>query len=62
MAPAEEAMRILRGWRDMPRELLLLAFEQGNFAGVEDMRRNKRLFDRVAPIGVNDILMAVQYK
>lgn len=55
-------MRILRGWRDMPQELLLLAFEQGHFAGVEEMKRNRRLFDRVAPLGVNDIMMAVQYR
>ncbi len=25
------------------------------------MRRSERLFDRVAPMGVNDIMMAVQY-
>ena len=37
-------------------------FEKGNFAGVEEMSRNERLFNRVAPMGVNDILMAVQYK
>lgn len=25
------------------------------------MKRNERLFNRVAPLGVNDIMMAVQY-
>ena len=37
-------------------------FEKGNFAGIEEMKKNERLFNRVAPIGVNDILMAVQYR
>lgn len=37
-------------------------FEKGNFAGIEEMKKNKRLFQRIAPMGVNDILMAVQYK
>jgi hypothetical protein len=37
-------------------------FERGHFAGVEEMRTNERLFDRVAPMGVNDIAMACQYK
>ena len=36
-------------------------FEKGNFAGLEDMKRSERLFNRVAPMGVNDIMMAVQY-
>lgn len=26
------------------------------------MKKNDRLFNRVAPMGINDILMAVQYK
>ena len=26
------------------------------------MRRSDRLFERVAPMGVNDIMMAVQYR
>ena len=26
------------------------------------MKKNERLFNRIAPIGVNDILMAVQYR
>lgn len=46
----------------MPREKLLLAFEAGHFAGVEDMKKSERLFNRVAPMGVNDIMMAVQYR
>ena len=37
-------------------------FEKGNFAGLEEMKRNERLFARVAPMGVNDIMMAVQYR
>jgi hypothetical protein len=60
--PLDEVMRILRGWKDLPREKLLLAFEAGHFAGVEEMKQNPRLFDRVAPMGVNDIMMAVQYR
>lgn len=31
-------------------------------AGVEEMRRSDRLFERVAPMGVNDIMMAVTYR
>ena len=37
-------------------------FEKGNFAGLAEMKRNPRLFDRVAPMGVNDIIMAVSYQ
>ena len=37
-------------------------FEKGHFAGLEDMKRNERLFNKVAPMGVNDIMMAVQYR
>ena len=37
-------------------------FERGHFAGVEEMRTNERLFERVAPMGVNDIAMACQYE
>ena len=37
-------------------------FERGHFAGVEVMRTNERLFNRVAPMGVNDIAMACMYK
>ena len=59
--PLDEVMKILRGWKDMPREKLLIAFEAGHFAGVDEMKKNERLFNRVAPMGVNDIMMAVQY-
>ena len=37
-------------------------FEKGNFAGLEEMKINDRLFNKIAPIGVNDIMMAVQYQ
>lgn len=60
--PVEEVMRVLRSWRDQPKHVVLRAFEAGNFAGVEEMQRNDRLFERVAPMGVNDIMMAVQYR
>lgn len=60
--PLDEVLRILRDWKDMPREKLLLAFEAGHFAGVEEMKKSERLFQRVAPMGVNDIMMAVQYR
>lgn len=60
--PLDEVMRILRDWKDLPREKLLLAFEAGHFAGVEEMKKSERLFNRVAPMGVNDIMMAVQYR
>ena len=58
----DEVLATLRGWRDLDRDTLLKAFEAGNFAGVEEMRRNDRLLARVAPMGVNDIMMAVQYR
>lgn len=60
--PVEEAMQVLQSWKDVSKEDLLLAFEGGNFAGIEEMKRNDRLFERVAPMAVNDIMMAVQYK
>ncbi len=60
--PLDEVLKILRGWKEMPREKLLLAFEAGHFAGVDEMKRSERLFNRVAPMGVNDIMMAVQYR
>jgi surfactin synthase thioesterase subunit len=37
-------------------------FEKGNFAGLEEMKKSERLFNKVAPMGVNDIMMAVQYR
>ena len=39
----------------------LQVFEKGNFAGLDEMKRNPRLFERVAPMGVTDIIMAVSY-
>ncbi|KAL4854039.1 hypothetical protein ACK3TF_005090 [Chlorella vulgaris] len=36
-------MRILRDWKDLPKENLLKAFEAGHFAGVEEIKRNGRL-------------------
>ena len=42
--------------------ILVQVFEKGNFAGLEEMKHNPRLFDRVAPMGVNDIIMAVSYQ
>ena len=46
------------------REGLLISqvFEKGNFAGLNEMKSNDRLFQKIAPIGVNDIMMAVQYQ
>lgn len=55
-------MAVLRSWREQPRAVVLRAFEEGHFAGVEEMRRNDRLFERVAPMGISDIMMAVQYR
>jgi hypothetical protein len=60
--PVDEVMRILRGWKELPKEQLLRAFEAGHFAGIEEMKQNDRLFQRVAPMAVNDIMMAVQYR
>jgi surfactin synthase thioesterase subunit len=37
-------------------------FEKGNFAGLDELKKNDRLFKKVAPMGVNDIMMAVQYQ
>ena len=55
-------MAFLATWDKVPKEQLLSVFERGHFAGVEEMRRNERLFNRVAPMGVTDIAMACQYK
>ncbi len=60
--PLEEVMAFLATWDKVPTEQLLAVFERGHFAGVEEMKRNERLFNRVAPMGVNDIAMACQYK
>ena len=37
-------------------------FEKGNFAGLEAMKANPRMFARVAPMGVADIVTAVRYQ
>ena len=37
-------------------------FEKGNFAGVEEVKRSDKLYQKVAPMGVNDIMMAIQYR
>ncbi len=55
-------MAFLSTWDKVPKAQLLEVFERGHFAGVEEMRTNERLFNRVAPMGVNDIAMACQYK
>lgn len=55
------ATAALRGWRSLPKATVLSVFKAGNFAGVDEMERNPRLFDRVAPVGVADILLAVGY-
>jgi len=60
--PVQDVLRILHGWRDLPKGKLLQAFEGGHFAGIEEMKRSDRVFERVAPMGVNDIMMAVQYR
>ena len=60
--PLEEVMAFLATWDKVPKAQLLEVFERGHFAGVEEMRTNERLFNRVAPMGVNDIAMACQYK
>lgn len=60
--PVEEVLGVLAGWRALGKDQLLRAFEAGNFAGVEEMRANDRLFWRVAPLGVADISMAVRYR
>lgn len=36
-------------------------FEKGHFAALDQLKANDRLFQKVAPMGVNDIMMAVQY-
>ena len=55
-------MAFLATWDQVPKEQLLSVFERGHFAGVEEMKRNERHFNRVAPMGVNDIAMACQYR
>jgi hypothetical protein len=58
----DEVMNLLENWRSLPKAKVLLAFEAGHFAGVEEMKASDQLYKRVAPLAVNDIKMAVQYK
>ena len=48
--------------QETPKEELLAQFEKAHFAGVEEMRTNDRLFQRVAPLAINDLVMAYLYK
>ena len=58
----DQMVQFMSRWRTADRNLVLSLFTGGNFAGVEEMRTNDRLFERVAPLGVNDIIMAIQYR
>eukprot|EP00889_Picochlorum_renovo_P005162 jgi/Picre1/32192/NNA_007538.t1 len=58
----DEVIAHLRDWRSLPKENVLHAFEAGHFAGIEEMKQSKDLYDLVAPMAVNDIMMAVQYE
>jgi len=60
-ALAADAAARLRAWKSLPKALVLSVFKAGNFAGVADMETDPRLYDRVAPVGVADILLAVTY-
>jgi surfactin synthase thioesterase subunit len=55
-----DAERLLH--KQMEWHACVQVFEKGNFAGLEEMKKNERLFNKVAPMGVNDIMMAVQYR
>eukprot|EP00887_Chlorella_sp_A99_P003340 scaffold26.g3340.t1 len=61
-APLGEAIDNLRNWRQQTKQQLLDGFVVVGFAGVDDMSRNDRLFQRVAPIAVADLIMAVQHE
>jgi len=56
-----EVMNLLDNWKSLPKAKVLRAFEAGHFAGIEEMKASEQLYNRVAPIAVNDIKMAVQY-
>lgn len=58
----DEVVAHLRNWRSLPKEDVLHAFEAGHFAGIEEMKQSKDLYDLVAPMAVNDIMMAVKYE
>eukprot|EP00884_Botryococcus_braunii_P010404 jgi/Botrbrau1/19365/Bobra.0471s0002.1 len=58
----DQVLTRLKNWNTLTKEQMIMVFEKGNFAGLDEMKRNDRLFNRVAPMGVNDIIMAVQYQ
>jgi len=58
----DEVLRRLENWRSLPKDDILYAFEAGHFAGIEEMKESDLLFDRVAPIAIHDIVMAVNYE
>lgn len=58
----DEVLEHLRNWSSLPKEDVLYAFEAGHFAGIEEMKQSQDLYDLVAPMAVNDIMMAVQYE
>ncbi|MEO2191081.1 MAG: beta-ketoacyl synthase N-terminal-like domain-containing protein [bacterium] len=57
----DRVLERLRGWRSLPKDEVLYAFEAGHFAGIEEMKQSDELFDQVAPMAVNDIIMACRY-
>ncbi len=57
----DRVLERLRGWRSLPKDEVLYAFEAGHFAGIEEMKLSDALFDQVAPMAVNDIIMACRY-
>lgn len=61
IALKNEVTRRLEGWRSLPREEVLYAFEAGHFAGIEEMMASEKLFDKVAPMAISDIIMAINY-
>jgi surfactin synthase thioesterase subunit len=58
----ERVLNRLKSWRSLPKRDVLYAFEAGHFAGIEEMKRSDELFERVAPMAVNDIIMACKYE
>jgi len=57
----DRVLERLRSWRSLPKDEVLYAFEAGHFAGIEEMKRSTELFDQVAPMAVNDIIMACRW-
>lgn len=60
--PLEEALANLRAWDKLPKEKLLESFEQAHFAGIEEIKQNDKLFQRLAPMAVADLVMAMTYE